>query len=61
MKVRRVVLGVGSSGKSDVLSDEEARRSSVFKSVPGFEATLLWSTTASSEAGSNAAFSDPHV
>ena len=61
MKVRRVVLGVGSSGKSSVLSDQVARRNSAFKSVPGFQATLLWSTTASSEAGSKAPFSDPAI
>ena len=61
MKIRRVVLGVSSSGKSSVLSDDEARRNSKFNSVPGFEATLLWSTTAASEAGSRAEFSDPTV
>ena len=61
MKVRRVVLGLGSSGKSGVLSDAEAARNSVFKSVPGFEATLLWSTPASGEVGSMETFSDPTV
>lgn len=61
MKVRRVVLGVGDSGKADVLSDAEAQRISAFKSVPGFDATLLWSTSSHSEAGSKAAFSDPTV
>jgi hypothetical protein len=59
MKVRRVILGIGSNGKSSVLSDEVARRNVVFKSVPGFEAALLWSTNAASEAGSKAAFTDP--
>ena len=61
MKVRRVVLGVGSNGASSVLSDDVAPRNSSFKSVPGFEATLLWSTSAASEAGSRAPFSDPTV
>ncbi len=61
MKVRRVVLGLGSTGTSSVLSDETAARVSAFKSVPGFEATLLWSTTAQSEAASKSSFSDPTV
>ncbi|SDY35203.1 hypothetical protein SAMN05518854_101860 [Variovorax sp. YR266] len=61
MKVRRVVLGVDSNGKSGVLSDEVARRNSAFKSAPGFEATLLWSTTASSATGSKAPFIDPTI
>lgn len=61
MKVRRVVLGVDAGGKSSVLSDEEARRNSSFKSAPGFEATLLWSTGANSETGSRAPFRDPTI
>ena len=61
MKVRRVVLGVRSNGKSGVLSDEAAPRNIAFKTVPGFEATLLWSTAASSEAGSKKAFADPSI
>lgn len=61
MKVRRVVVGTNSNGKSSVLSDEIAGRNAAFKTVPGFEATLLWSTTASSEAGSKTPFSDPTI
>ena len=59
MKIRRVVLGVDATGKSGVLSDAHAVRNSVFETVPGFEANLLWSTTAASEAGSQSTFSDP--
>lgn len=59
MEIRRVVLGVEANGKSGVLSDEPAARNSAFKTVPGFAATLLWSTTAASEAGKKGAFSDP--
>lgn len=58
MQVRRVVCGVR-SGKSEVLSDQMAPRVSEFKTVPGFAATLLWSTPASSTVGESAEFKDP--
>ena len=61
MKVTRVALGLGPDEKSSVLSDTEAPRKSVFESVPGFEATLLWSTVTSSEVGGKERFSDPTV
>ncbi|MBT2322412.1 cupin domain-containing protein [Variovorax paradoxus] len=46
MKIRRVVAGTGAGGKSQVFSDAAAPRSVEFKTVPGFAATLLWSTQA---------------
>jgi hypothetical protein len=61
MKVRRVVVGVNSSGKADVLSDANTLRNPAFKSVPGFEASLIWSTSASSEAGAKSPYKDPTI
>lgn len=59
MKFRRVVLGTTGAGKSTVLSDEVARRNSVFTTLPGFGATLLWSTAARCQVGGSSAFKDP--
>lgn len=61
MQVRRVVLGLDESGKSGVISDGLTKRVSVFKSAPGFQANLIWSTSAASEAGERKPFHDPTV
>jgi hypothetical protein len=61
MKVRRVVVGVNSSGKSDVLSDASTSRNPAFKTVPGFEASLIWSTSAEACAGAKIPYRDPTI
>ena len=61
MKVRRVVAGVMPNGKADFLSDQPASRNPAFKTVPGFEATLVWSTSASGKAGARTPYKDPTI
>lgn len=51
MKVRRVIVGTGSNGKAQVLSDDAAPRAVDFAQVPGFSPTLLWATPATPEVG----------
>lgn len=51
MKVRRVVAGIGPEGRSGVVSDGPAPRAAAYRSVPGFESALLWSTAADAEVG----------
>jgi len=51
MKIRRVIVGTGSDGKAQVLSDDSAPRAIDFKQVPGFSPTLLWATPAIPEVG----------
>jgi mannose-6-phosphate isomerase-like protein (cupin superfamily) len=51
MQVRRVVTGIGPEGRSGVVSDGPAPRAAEFRTVPGFAATLLWSTPADASVG----------
>ena len=44
MSYRRIVTGHAADGKSVFISDAAAPRSTAFKSVPGFVATLVWET-----------------
>jgi mannose-6-phosphate isomerase-like protein (cupin superfamily) len=46
MKIRRVVASTGADGKARVLTDAVAPRGVEFTTVPGFAASLLWSTAA---------------
>lgn len=43
MKIRRVVAGIGSDGKAQVLMDGIAPRGFEFTSAPGMAAALVWS------------------
>ena len=52
MQIRRVVAAVGPNGKSSVLQDGVAPRAAVYRSVPGFESALLWSSPADAIVGS---------
>ncbi|GAA0761578.1 cupin domain-containing protein [Ideonella azotifigens] len=51
MQIRRVITGNGPDGKSRVLADGAAPRTTDFKSVPGFSPTLLWSTNGGAKVG----------
>ena len=51
MQVRRVIVANGVDGRSGVVSDAAAPRAFQFRSVPGFEGALLWSTLASPTVG----------
>jgi hypothetical protein len=51
MKVRRVVTGIGPEGRSGVVSDGPAPRAASYRSVPGFESALIWSTAAQATVG----------
>jgi hypothetical protein len=51
MKVRRVVTGIGPEGRSGVVSDGSAPRAASYRSVPGFESALIWSTAAQTTVG----------
>lgn len=44
MHNRRIVTGHSPSGKSIFVSDAPAPRTGVFKSIPGFVASLVWET-----------------
>ena len=44
--VRRVVTGVGESGKPVIISDGEPPRSRQYTHTPGFANSLVWTTTA---------------
>lgn len=44
MKIRRVVAGIDTDGKSRVLTDGPAPRSVEFQTVPGLTAALIWSS-----------------
>ena len=44
MSYRRIVTGHSPQGKAVFASDAPAPRSTAFKSIPGFETTLLWET-----------------
>lgn len=48
MKVRRIVTGRDSSGKSMFVSDGAAPRTIEFKHIPGLAASFLWETVADS-------------
>lgn len=51
MKVRRVVTGIGPEGRSGVVSDGPAPRAASYRTVPGFESALIWSTPAKAMVG----------
>ena len=51
MQIRRVVTANGADGRSGVVSDGAAPRAFEFRSLPGFEGALLWSTPAAPEVG----------
>lgn len=57
-QIRRVVAGTGADGKARVLTDTPAPRHAVFTTVPGFEASLLWSTDAAETVGRGQAPAD---
>lgn len=57
-QIRRVVAGTGADGKARVLSDAVAPRSASFTTVPGFTASLLWSTDAEGTVGRSDAVPD---
>ncbi|MES2261718.1 MAG: cupin domain-containing protein [Pseudomonadota bacterium] len=46
MKSRRIVTGHDADGKSEIVSDQAAPRTSAFEHVPGFVASMLWSAEA---------------
>lgn len=58
MKIRRVVTGIDSDGKSAVVEDGALPRASDFASVPGFSASLIWATPPMPQVG-GAGMSDP--
>lgn len=58
MQTRRVVTAVAADGKAVVHSDGPAPRACAFTTVPGFTATLLWSTAAAPAVGRGAAPAD---
>jgi mannose-6-phosphate isomerase-like protein (cupin superfamily) len=51
MKTRRVVTGIGPEGRSGVVSDGPAPRADSYRTVPGFESALVWSTPAAATVG----------
>ena len=58
MKVRRVVTGIGPEGRSGVVSDGPAPRAVAYRTVPGFESALIWSTPAKATVGRGAPHDD---
>lgn len=62
MKVRRVVTGTGAEGRSGVVSDGPAPRAASYRTVPGFESALIWSTQANATVGRDTPRDDsPHA
>ncbi|PZP96355.1 MAG: cupin [Variovorax paradoxus] len=57
-QIRRVVAGTGADGKARVLTDAVAPRRAEFTTVPGFVASLLWSTGAAETVARGAAITD---